>query len=153
MPSPASATTSISSRRVLVLLTDGANTTGAQELVQATELAVKRHLVIYTIGILQPVYDAQDAEPRIDFDEKTLTSIAEQTGGKYFRARQTQEFEKIYAILDRLEPAESDDQAFRPVKELFYWPLAAAVIVVLGSAALSLAVARRRSCQIFGALL
>ncbi len=130
-------------RRVLILLTDGANTAGAAELVLATELAVKRHMVIYTIGILRPVFDADDAEPGVDFDEKTLISMAEQTGGKYFQARQTQEFEQIYAILDQLEPAESDDQEFRLVRELFHWPVAAGVLVFLGSAAASIGFARR----------
>ena len=48
------------------------------------------------------------------------------TGGRYFRARDTTEFAEIYTILDALEPAESDERGFRPITELFYWPLGAA---------------------------
>ena len=62
-------------------------------------------------------------------DEKTLTAIAEQTGGQYFRARNTKELEKIYQVLDQLEPVEKDQQYFRPREELFHWPLALALLL------------------------
>jgi Ca-activated chloride channel family protein len=131
-------------RRVLILLTDGANTAGAAELVQATELAVKRHLVIYPIGILPPAFDGKPGEMPVDFDEAALVAIAQRTGGRYFAARQTREFEPIYAILDQLEPAESDEQGFRPITELFQWPLAAAVLLALGAAATTAATGAMR---------
>ena len=56
------------------------------------------------------------------------------TGGRYFRARDTAEFAEIYKILDELEPAESDERGFRPITELFHWPLGAAVVLALGAA-------------------
>ena len=127
-------------RRVLILLTDGANTAGAVEPLKAAELAAQRHMVIYTIGIgadaltVRSLFGLRQINPSADLDEKTLTAIADMTGGKYFRARDTQEFAQIYAALDKLEPAESDEQGFRPTTELFYWPLAGALLVALGSA-------------------
>jgi len=128
-------------RRVLVLLTDGANTAGAVDPMKAAELAARRGVVIYTVGIgadaltVRSLFGLRQINPSADLDEKTLTAIAELTGGRYFRARDTAEFAEIYAILDELEPAESESDGYRPVKELFYWPLSAAVLLALGAAA------------------
>ena len=127
-------------RRVLLLLTDGANTAGAVEPRKAAELAAQRKLVIYTIGIgadsltVRSLFGLREINPSADLDEETLTAIAEMTGGRYFRARDTTEFAEIYNILDELEPAESDERGFRPIAELFHWPLGAAVVLALGAA-------------------
>lgn len=51
------------------------------------------------------------------------------TGGQYFRARDTQELDKIYSILDELEPVERDVRRFRPHKSLYYWPLSVALAI------------------------
>jgi Ca-activated chloride channel family protein len=124
-------------RRVLILLTDGANTAGAVEPRKAAELAAQRKMVIYTIGIgadaltVRSLFGLRQINPSADLDEETLTAIAEMTGGRYFRARDTAEFAEIYTILDGLEPAESDERGFRPIKELFYWPLGAAALIAL----------------------
>lgn len=124
-------------RRVLILLTDGANTAGEVDPRKAAELAAQREMVIYTIGVgadamtVRTLFGERQINPSADLDEETLTTIAESTGGRYFRARDTEELAEIYTILDELEPAESDEEGFRPVKELFYWPLAAAVVLAL----------------------
>lgn len=135
-------------RRVLILLTDGANTAGAVDPRKAAELAAQRKMIIYTIGIgadaltVRSLFGLRQINPSADLDEETLTAIAEMTGGRYFRARDTAEFAQIYAILDALEPAESDERGFRPVTELFFWPLAAAVVLALAAAVAGFAVAR-----------
>ena len=135
-------------RRVLLLLTDGANTAGAVEPRKAAELAAQRHMVIYTIGIgadsltVRSLFGLREINPSADLDEETLTAIAEATGGRYFRARDTAEFAQIYKILDELEPAESDERGFRPITELFHWPLGAAVVVALAAALFGFAAAR-----------
>ena len=127
-------------RRVLLLLTDGANTAGAVDPLKAAELAAQRKLVIYTIGIgadsltVRSLFGLREINPSADLDEDTLTAIAQMTGGRYFRARDTAEFAEIYEVLDELEPAESDERGFRPVTELFHWPLGAAVVVAIGAA-------------------
>jgi Ca-activated chloride channel family protein len=73
--------------------------------------------------------------PSTDLDEDTLKKIAEATGGKYFRARDTQDLEQIYQLLDELEPVTKETQNFRPTSALFIWPLglalALAAILVL----------------------
>jgi len=118
------------SSRVLILLTDGANTAGAVKPLKAAELAATHHLKIYTIGIgademiVRSFFGSRKVNPSRDLDETTLKAIAEKTGGRYFRARNTQELDKIYQLLDELEPVEKDKQYFRPKTELYHWPLA-----------------------------
>ncbi|MEO8467634.1 MAG: VWA domain-containing protein [Gammaproteobacteria bacterium] len=135
-------------RRVLVLLTDGANTAGAVEPRKAAELAAQRKVVIYPVGIgadaltVRSLFGLRQINPSADLDEGTLTAIAEMTGGRYFRARDTQEFQQIYKILDELEPAASDERGFRPVKELFYWPLGTALALAALAAAAAWVAAR-----------
>ncbi len=121
--------------KVLILLTDGANTAGVIEPLQAADLAAHEGLKIYTVGIgademlVRSLFGTRRINPSLDLDEKTLTAIAEKTGGKYFRARDTKELTEIYAILDELEPVEHDPQQFRPHKSLFPWPSGAALIL------------------------
>jgi len=123
------------SNRVLILLTDGANTAGEIAPIKAAELAAGHDLKIYTIGIgademvQQTLFGQRTVNPSADLDEDTLIAIAEKTGGRYFRARDTDELEKIYAELNRLEPVEVEHQTFRPVKALYMWPLGAALVL------------------------
>lgn len=123
--------------RVLILLTDGANTAGEITPIKAAELAATNNLKIYTIGIgademiRQSFFGAQRINPSADLDEKTLKAIADKTGGRYFRARDTNELKKIYSLLNELEPTEKESQNFRPITALFYWPLSIAVFIAL----------------------
>ena len=127
-----------SDSKVMILLTDGANTAGELMPLKAAELAAAAHLKIYTIGIgademiVRSLFGNRRVNPSVDLDEKTLKAIADTTGGRYFRARDTEELHQIYAILDELEPVEKDNHYFRPKAELFYWPLALAVVVATG---------------------
>ena len=120
--------------RVLILMTDGANTAGEVTPLKAAELAAENHLKIYTIGIgademlVRNFFGTHKVNPSQDLDEKTLTAIAEKTGGVYFRARNTEDLNKIYTLLDQLEPVEKDKQYFRPVQELYYWPLSLSLL-------------------------
>jgi Ca-activated chloride channel family protein len=121
--------------RVLVLLTDGANTAGEVSPLKAAELAADNDLKIYTIGIgademiVRSFFGSRKVNPSRDLDEKTLIAIAEKTGGRYFRARNTKELNQIYQLLDELEPVEKEKQYFRPKTELYHWPFAIAFIL------------------------
>ena len=123
-------------QRILILLSDGANTAGEVQPLQAAELAVKEKLKIYTIGVgademvVRDFFGTRRVNPSEDLDEKTMTALATQTGGRYFRARDTEELEKIYAMLDELEPVEKDKRYYRPRAELYPWPLGIALILV-----------------------
>jgi len=123
--------------RVLILLTDGANNVGEVTPEKAAELAAQAGVRIYTVGVGAEVMEAPGwfggafgratMNPSADLDEATLTRIAEQTGGRYFRARNTEELAEIYRTLDALEPVPAPDEVFRPVTALFYWPLGVAL--------------------------
>ncbi len=122
-------------QRVLILLSDGANTAGAVQPLQAAELAAREHLKIYTVGVgaermmVAGFFGTREVNPSQDLDEETMTAIAEKTGGRYFRARDTEELAKIYRMLDQLEPVEKERLYYRPYAELYYWPLALALFL------------------------
>lgn len=130
-----------SDEKVLILLTDGANTSGEVEPLQATEFAAREDLTIYTVGVgademlIRDFFGQRMVNPSADLDEDTLRAIAERTGGAYFRARDTEALARIYERLDELEPVESDQESIRPVDELFFWPLGAATLIGLLTAA------------------
>jgi Ca-activated chloride channel family protein len=121
--------------RVLILLTDGANTAGVVEPLEAAALAAREGLRIYTIGIgademlVRDFFGLRRVNPSAELDEETLRAIAERTGGRYFRARDVAELEEIYRILDRIEPVQQDAAQLRPQKALFHWPLAGALLL------------------------
>lgn len=131
--------------RVLILMTDGANTAGEVDPRQAAELAAREGMTIYTIGIgadsvlVRDIFGTRQVNPSRDLDEDMLRDLAGLTGGRYFRARDTGELRQIYALLDELEPVEREGQRFRPRNALFDWPLGLGLLC----GALTLAAGRR----------
>ena len=79
--------------------------------------------------VVDSFFGKRTLNPSKDLDEDTLKAVAEATDGQYFRARNTQELEEIYAVLDAVEPVEDDPETFRPVKALFFWPLGLALLL------------------------
>lgn len=126
--------------KTIILMTDGANTSGQVDPLRAARLAKASGLRIYTIGIgademvVNQLFGRIRVNPSQDLDEDTLRAIASETGGKYFRARDVDELERIYAELDKLEPVARDEEHFRPVLPLYPWPLAAALALAAGLA-------------------
>jgi Ca-activated chloride channel homolog len=122
--------------QVLVLMTDGANTAGEVTPLKAAQIAAERGLKIYTIGIgadeqiESSWFGLRRVNPSSQLDEKTLREIAQITGGRYFRARDSEELANIYRLLDELEPVPRDTDHLRPVRPLFMWPLAIALFIV-----------------------
>ncbi|CAK0760084.1 Ca-activated chloride channel homolog [Gammaproteobacteria bacterium] len=127
---------STANRRILVLLTDGANTAGELSPPLAAQLAAQAGLRIYTIGIgggpvgVKTPFGTLLQAPS-DLDPATLQAIAETTGGRYFQATDTAQLEKIYAELDRLEPSHGNDRWFRPTHALYVWPAGIALLLSL----------------------
>jgi len=136
--------------RVLILLTDGENTSGELSPEAAVKLAQEIDLKIYTIGIgqdpgtqmnnhlnslfggqapLSNFFNMQNAPAPID--EESLKMIADATKGRYFRARETKELRKIYDMIDALETREDDSEFVRPAEDLFHWPLFACTLMLL----------------------
>ena len=119
--------------RVLILMTDGANTAGEVSPLKAAQLASENGLRIYTIGIgadrdIETTwFGIRRRNPAAQLDEESLRAIAQISGGRYFRARDSEELEQIYRLLDELEPMPRDSESLRPVIALFVWPLGIAL--------------------------
>lgn len=119
-------------QRVLIMLTDGVNTAGVLDPLKAAELARTEGVRVYTVAFGgsggMSLFGVQLPGGDDPVDEKTLRAIAEQTGGRFFRARDTDQLVGIYAELDRLEPIKSAGPAVRPRIERYEWPLALALL-------------------------
>ena len=130
--------------RVLVLLSDGADTASELPPRKAAELAADHGIRIHAVGIgadavvRRSFFGDRRFNPSADLDEDMLTYIADTTGGQYFRARDPRDLEGIYQTLDTLEPVAQEQEMLRPTRALFYWPLGLAL------AAFSLLVCLRR---------
>ncbi len=136
-----------SDQRVLILLTDGVNTAGVLDPDKAAELARDDKVRVHTIafggdgslslfGFKVTVPGGSD-----EIDETVLRRIAQTTGGRFFRARDTGELAGIYAEIDRIEPVQRPGKAVRPRLERYPWPLAGAFALAL----LAFALPRRRA--------
>jgi Ca-activated chloride channel family protein len=126
------------SQRVLILLTDGVSNAGMLDPLKAAQVARDEGVRIHTIGFGGegeslsvfgiPLHVPGGGD---DTDMSTLQRIATTTGGKAFRARDTEELAGIYAEIDRLEPVKRPGQSVRPRVERYAWPLSAALALGL----------------------
>lgn len=119
-----------SKHSVLILLTDGQSNAGAVPPLEAAKLAAQEGLRIYTIGvgaIANIGFFGSTGNP--DLDESTLQSIAQITGGRYFRATDANALRDVYREIDKLEPAAGRERWWRPADEWFRWPLGLALLL------------------------
>jgi Ca-activated chloride channel family protein len=123
--------------RVLVLLTDGVNTAGTITPDQAAHAAAAAGVRVYTIGVgatrmrVPGFFGSRLVNPSADLDADMLTRIAEQTGGRFFRATDSAELADAYRAIDALEPMPQRAPTLRPRQELFRWPLLAGIAALL----------------------
>jgi Ca-activated chloride channel family protein len=120
-------------QRVLILLTDGVSNAGVLPPLRAAELAKAEGVRVYPVAFGgdggMSLFGVQIAAGEDPVDEATLKRIAALTGGRAFRARNTDELAGIYAELDRLEPITAAGAAVRPRIERYAWPLALAMLL------------------------
>jgi Ca-activated chloride channel family protein len=117
--------------RIVILMTDGQNNAGNVPPLTAAEAAQVLGIKVYTIGVgtrgeaPTPYTDRFGRKiyqmTKVDIDEPTLQEISDKTGGKYFRADNTEALRKIYADIDRLEKTDVEVKKFMEYRELFYW--------------------------------
>ena len=136
--------TTAAKSKVVVLLTDGVNNTGKISPIAAAEAAKALGVKVYTIGVGVrgkapiPMRD-QNGNMRIimaqvDVDEKTLQTIATETGGKFYRATDTDSLQKIYEQINQYEKTAQTVQKFERYDELYPWAVIPAMaILALGS--------------------
>jgi len=126
-----------SESRVLILLTDGENSAGVVTPLEAAQAAAQSGVRIHTIGVGSESRGVMAGMRRPQIDEGVLQRISAATGGRFFRARSTEELEAIYAAIDEIEPSAGVPEPVRPVVELHAWPLAAALLLSFGWAGLN----------------
>jgi Ca-activated chloride channel family protein len=111
--------------KVLILLTDGNDTSSAITPDHAAEMAANKGVIIHTIGIGDP---SASGEAKVNLS--ALEQIAKTTGGQFFRAEDRNALDQVYSTLDHLTPHQVKTLSHQPQRELFYWPLGAAVALL-----------------------
>ncbi len=121
--------------KVLVLLTDGMNNAGSVDPLVAAKTAKTLGVKIYTIGAGTnglapfPVGDMFGRKVyqqiQINIDEPMLTQVAELTGGKYFRAIDTDSLRSVYSQIDQLEKSAIEQRGYKQYQPLFIYFLIA----------------------------
>jgi Ca-activated chloride channel family protein len=115
--------------RVVILLTDGVNNTGKIPPLAAAEAARALGVKVYTIGVgvrgKAPI-PVRDESGRthvvmayVDVDEATLQAVANETGGQFYRATDTDSLQKIYEQINRYETSAQSVEKFEQVEELY----------------------------------
>lgn len=113
-------------QKVMLLLTDGVDSGMDIAPLDAAQAARKDSIIIYTLGIGQA-----KGSGGYNIDEKGLTELASITGGKYFNAMNEGQLKNVYAELNKLEPVEFEDEQYKPIELLYYYPLLAAAALGL----------------------
>lgn len=129
--------------RVMILLTDGQNNSGQLEPLKAAEMAKQYRIKVYIVGLgasrimVDGFFGPSAINPSQDLDaaEPELKSIASMTGGRYFRAKDSEGLLKIYDEIDAMEPVKIDNLVAIPRKELFYWPIIMLIVLAFLSQA------------------
>ena len=132
---------SLSRSKVVILLTDGEDNGGRLDPNTAKEIAKSFGVRVYTVGVgtegfapvpIQTSSGVIMQKEKVSIDEKLLTQIANETGGKYFRATDNESLESIYKEIDRLEKSKYQVQSFTHYTEKFFpFVLAAAIAIFL----------------------
>jgi len=110
--------------KTIIALTDGNDTASQVPPVEAARVAAQRDIRIHTIAIGDPSSVGEEK-----LDEETLRQVATTTGGSYFFAADREELSGIYEELDKLETRQVDVISHRPQRDLFFWPLLAALLI------------------------
>jgi len=120
-----------STSKVVILMSDGENNTGVFTPDDAAELAKAYGVTVYTIGIgsngtaLFPQSNGWTgqitfAEQPVNIDEELLYSIAERTGGKYFRATSGSQLAEVYKEIDKLEKTKFEETIIKTKSDVFW---------------------------------
>ena len=121
--------------KVIILLTDGQNNRGEIDPETAAEIAASRNIRVYTIGVGargtapytfdHPYYGKITRNIPVEIDEQMLRTVAQKTGGRYFRATDNQALKAIYDEIGQLEKTKIQERVFVDYEEkypVFLWP-------------------------------
>jgi Ca-activated chloride channel family protein len=138
--------TSAAKGKLVILLTDGRNNTGRIDPITAAKAALPFGVKIYTIGAggdrpapmpIDTPFGVRYVAQSVEIDEETLKKIAEITGGKYFRATDTDSLRQIYREIDALEKTEAKVKHYTEYRELFSWFVIAGLGLLLAEVLLA----------------
>ncbi len=113
-------------QRLLILLSDGADTNSRMTPINAAAIAADRGVTIQTIGVGDPNGSGED---RVDLD--MLDQIARATGGSFYYASDEDALTSVYAEIDAQNPRITETTSFRPKENLTYIPLAIALSILV----------------------
>jgi Ca-activated chloride channel family protein len=129
-----------SKSKIIILLTDGRNNTGTISPATAADIAKTHGIKVYTIGVgtegeapflVDSLFGKQYVYQKVDLDEETLKEIAQKTGGRYFRATNTEALKTIYQQIDKMEKTEAKVKEYMEYAELFKYFLIPALCLIL----------------------
>ena len=119
--------------KVIILVTDGMNNMGSISPIDAARQAAKLGIRIFTIAIGVDERISQFTAEVDPIDEKTLRSIAKETGGRFFRAGSSENLQKAFSQIDRLEKTDATRRVLESYEELFPYPVGlAGLLLALG---------------------
>jgi len=116
--------------KTIIALTDGNDTASQVPPIEAARVAKERGIRIHAVAIGDPTTAGEEK-----LDEAALRGVAETSGGSFFFAADRQQLMSIYEELDKIETRQVKVISHRPRRDLFYWPLLAALLVSLGEKA------------------
>jgi len=115
-------------QRLMILLSDGADTSSRMTPINAASLAADRGVMIYTIGVGDPEGAGED---RVDLG--ALEDIAKRTGGQFFFAGDDAALRAVYGEIDKQNPREVESVSYRPSDNLSHIPLGLALLIGLAT--------------------
>ena len=128
--------------KVVILLTDGENNAGEIDPLTAGELAATFGLRVYTIGastdartapypVQDPIRGTRYHDIRVEIDEEMMRTIAETTGGRYFRATDNESLEQVYREIDHMEQSKFEETVYQEYADLYKGFLGWGMILLL----------------------
>ena len=126
--------------KVIILLTDGVNNSGDITPITAAEIAETFGVRVYTIGVgshgmapypTQTAFGIRYQNMKVEIDEEILQQIADNTGGKYFRATDNEKLRSIYNEIDELEKSKIEVKEYRKKNEEFFWFVVVAGLLIV----------------------
>jgi Ca-activated chloride channel homolog len=114
-------------QRVLILLTDGNDTGSRMPPRKAAAIAGQKGITIHVVGLGDPHATGED---KVDY--AALNAIVAATGGQVFHGENRVELEKAYDVLDKITPQNFKTLSYQPKRELFMFPLGAALVLLVG---------------------
>jgi len=127
--------------KVIILLTDGMNNSGEIDPITAGEIADTYGIRIYTVGIGSrgtapypvddPIFGRRYQNVEVNIDEEMLQQISQQTGGRYWRATDLEQYTEIYQEIDRLEQSEIEEITYVDYEDLYFNYLLSGLLFLL----------------------